>query len=83
VKLRLLERIPYSENEELEISGFETNIGLSKDAEYVRKEKDRGILRWDLNLAAATAEEKATIVTYSYTMKYDNDMQIQPVPVQR
>jgi hypothetical protein len=83
VKLRLLERIPYSENEELEISGFETNIGLSKDAEYVRKEKDRGILRWDLNLAAGTAEEKATIVTYSYTMKYDNDMQIQPVPVQR
>jgi len=83
VKLRLLERIPYTEDEELEISGFEANTPLSKDAEYVRKEKDRGILRWDLNLAAATAEEKATIVTYSYTMKYDNDMQIQPAPVRR
>ncbi len=83
VKLRLLERIPYTEDEELEISGFEANTPLSKNAEYVRKEKDRGILRWDLNLAAATAEEKATIVTYSYIMKYDNDMQIQPAPVQR
>lgn len=80
VKLRLLERIPYTEDEELEITGFETNVPLSTDADYLRTEKDKGILRWDLTLAPATAEEKATIVTYSYSMKYDNDMHIRPVP---
>ncbi len=81
VKLRLLERIPYTENEELEITGFETNVPLSKDAEYLRTEKDKGILRWDLTLKPATAEEKATIVTYSYSIKYDNDMHISSAPV--
>lgn len=80
VKLRLLERIPYTEDEELEITGFETNVPLSTDADYLRTEKDKGILRWDLTLGPATAEEKATIVTYSYSMKYDNDMHIRPVP---
>ncbi len=80
VKLRLLERIPYTENEELEITGFETNVSLSTDKEYLRTEKDKGILRWDLTLKPATVEEKATIVTYSYSMKYDNDMHIHSLP---
>lgn len=80
VKLRLLERIPYTEDEELEITGFETNVPLSTDSDYLRTEKDKGILRWDLTLAPATTEGKATIVTYSYSMKYDNDMHIRPVP---
>jgi hypothetical protein len=79
VKLRLLERIPYTEDEELEISGFETSVGLSNDADYLRTEKDKGILRWDLTLKPATAEEKATIVTYSYALKYDSDMNINSV----
>jgi len=83
VKLRLLERIPYTEDEELVIEGFKTNIPLSKDKEYLRTGKDKGLLRWDLNLGPATTEDKATVVTYSYTTKYDNDMHIQSVPVRR
>ncbi|MHC4396337.1 MAG: DUF4139 domain-containing protein [Planctomycetota bacterium] len=83
VKLRLLERIPYTEDEGLEIKGFKTNFPLSKDKEYLRTGKEKGLLRWDLNLSPATTEEKATVVTYSYTTKYDNDMHIQSVPVRR
>jgi len=79
VKLRLLERIPYTEDEELEITGFETGVPLSKDADYLRTEKDKGILRWDLSLKPATVEEKATIVTYGYSLKYDSDMNINSV----
>lgn len=82
VKLRLLERMPYTEDEELEITGFETNVGLSNDADYLRTEKDKGILRWDLSLKPSTAEEKATIITYSYSLKYDSDMNINSVPGQ-
>ena len=80
VRLRLLERIPYTEDEELVIEEFKTNTPLSKDAEYLRAEKDKGILRWDLDLAPVTTEKKATIITYGYTMKYDNDMHIRSVP---
>jgi len=79
VKLRLLERIPYTEDESLEIKDLETKPALSSDAEYLRTEKPNGILRWELELAPNTVEGKATIVTYSYTMRYDSEMQIQPV----
>jgi uncharacterized protein (TIGR02231 family) len=79
VKLRLLERIPYTEDESLEIKDFETKPALSTDTEYLRTERNKGILRWDLELPPNTSEERATVVTYSYTMRYDSGMQIQPV----
>jgi hypothetical protein len=78
VKLRLIERIPYTEDTNLEIKDLQTNTPLSSDAEYLRTEKDKGILRWDLELAPNTAGQNAKIVTYSYTIKYSSDMKIQP-----
>jgi hypothetical protein len=83
VKLQLLERIPYTEDEGLEIENFKTNRPLSTDAEYLRTQREKGILRWDLDLAPVTTGQKATIVTYHYTMKYDNDMSIGSVPARR
>jgi len=80
VKLRLLERIPYTEDTGLEIRDFETNTALSTDQDYVRTLKDKGLLRWDMDLAPNTVADKARVITYSYTMKYDKGMQIQPVP---
>jgi len=77
VNLRLMERLPYTENESLGIEDFKTNTTLSKDAEYLRTLREKGILRWDLNLAPDTIEQNATIITYGFTMKYDNDMHIQ------
>jgi len=79
VKLRLLERIPYTEDEELEIINFKTDVALSKDPEYLRTDRQKGILTWDLTLEPNTTGPKATIVTYSYTTKYGNDLQIHPV----
>jgi uncharacterized protein (TIGR02231 family) len=79
VKLQLLERIPYSEDENLEIKDFETKPLLSTDADYLRTDRNKGILRWDLELPPNTSEERATVVIYSYTMRCNSDMQIQPV----
>ncbi len=80
VKLQLLERIPYTKDNELQIQAFETNTPLSNDPDYVRTLKDKGLLRWDLQLAPNTVTDKARVITYSYTMKYDKELQIQPVP---
>jgi len=78
VRLRLMERIPYSEDATLEIKDFQTNTPLSTDAEYLRAERDKGILRWDIELAPGATGQNAKIVTYSYTIKYGNEMKIQP-----
>ncbi len=76
VPLRLLERLPYTEDETLAITDWQSSVPLSENTEYVANLKAKGILRWDLTLAPDTTGEKATVVTYSYTMKYDNDMHV-------
>jgi len=81
IRLRLLDRIPYTENESLAVTIKELSHPLSTDAEYVRAEKPKGILRWDLVIDPNTTAEKATIVTYSYTMKHDKTQNIVPVAV--
>jgi len=38
-------------------------------------------LRWDLVIDPNTSAEKATIMTYSYTMKHDKTQTVTPVAV--
>jgi archaellum component FlaC len=78
VGLRLLDRLPYTEDASIRIELGKTEPSLSTDAEYLRTLGKKGILRWDLKLGPNTVDDKATIVRYSYTMEYDRNMQIQP-----
>lgn len=78
VKLRLLERIPWTENNSLAIELKDTSHPLCEDAEYLRTERSKGLLRWDMELNAGSFGAKVTVVTYSYTMKYDKSMSVVP-----
>jgi hypothetical protein len=78
VGLRLLDRLPYTEDTSIRIELGKADPTLSADAEYARTLQKKGILRWDLKLGPNTIDDKATIVRYSYTMEYDRNMQIQP-----
>jgi hypothetical protein len=79
VALRLTERLPWTENKELAIELTDVSHPLSTDAEYLRTERDKGILRWDLELAPNTTGKNATIINYAFTLKYDNDMTIRTI----
>jgi len=76
VNLRLLDRLPFVEDAPIEVRDFVTSTILSNDSEYLRTARKKGILRWDLTLAPQSFKNKATVVTYSYTMKYDSDMHV-------
>ena len=78
VELRLLDRLPYTDNTSIKIELEKTEPQLSKDSEYLRRSRKKGILRWDMKLAPNTVDRNATIVKYSFTMEYDRNMQIQP-----
>ena len=78
VELRLLDRLPYTDDASVKIELAKTDPKLSEDTEYLRTIRKKGILRWDLTLAPNTIDEKATIVKYSYTMESDRNMQLQP-----
>jgi uncharacterized protein (TIGR02231 family) len=78
VGLRLLDRLPYTDDTSIKVELEKADPELSKDAEYLRTARKKGILRWDLQLAPNTIGEKATVVRYSFIMEYDKNMQIQP-----
>ncbi len=73
----MLDRLGYTEDSSIQIELVKTEPQLSKDNEYLRTARKKGILRWDLNLPPNTVDENATIVKYSFTMEYDKNMQIQ------
>lgn len=78
VELRLLDRLPYTDNTSIKIELEKTEPELSTGSKYLRIARKKGILRWDLKLAPNTVEKDATVVKYSFTMEYDRNMQIQP-----
>jgi uncharacterized protein (TIGR02231 family) len=78
VELRLLDRLPYTDDSSIKIELGKTEPQLSSDSEYLRTARKKGILRWDLELKPNTVDRNATIVKYSFTMEYDRNMQIQP-----
>ncbi len=79
VKLRLFERIPWTENPSLSIELKDVSHPLSEDPEYLRTERPKGILRWDLELKPESFATGAQVITYSYIMKYDKSMTVAPV----
>jgi uncharacterized protein (TIGR02231 family) len=79
VRLKLIDRLPYTDDKSIKIELTENSRPLSDDSEYVRKDKKKGLLRWDIELAPNTVDDKAAAVTYSYIAEYDRNMQIQPV----
>ncbi|MCH8119970.1 MAG: mucoidy inhibitor MuiA family protein [Planctomycetes bacterium] len=78
VELRLLDRLPYTDNTSIKIELEKTEPQLSTDSEYLRRSRKKGILRWDMKLVPNTVDRNATVVKYSFTMEYDRNMQIQP-----
>ena len=68
----------YDKYIEIKIELEKTEPQLSKEDEYLRAARKKGILRWDLNLSANTVDQSATVVKYSFTMEYDKSVQIQP-----
>jgi len=77
VELQLLDRLPYTDNTSIKIELEKTEPQLSKDSDYLRTNRKKGILRWDLKLAPNSVDSSATVVKYSFTMEYDRNMQIQ------
>jgi len=76
VTVRLIDRIPATKSEDVRISLDRPKTPLSTDALYVRDLKDRGILRWDLDLEAGASGVKATDVEYGFEMRFAKDKHV-------
>lgn len=79
IDLRLRERTPFMDDTaSLRVSLAQTSSPLSRDRDYSRFERPKGILRWDLEVEPG-AGEKATALSYSYRLEYDKNVALEEV----
>ena len=70
--VRVLDRLPHAENgADIRVTLGETSDTISEDKLYQREERPMGMLRWDIEVAANAAGEKARLINYHYTVEYD------------
>jgi hypothetical protein len=75
--VRLLDRVPYSDRPaEVRIKLGEMKDSLSTDPLYVRTEKPKNILRWDLTVPAGATAEKAKLVEYGFAVEFDRNLTV-------
>jgi len=83
VAVRLLDRYPVSERDADIRVTFEPKKSpeLAKDPLYLRLERPKGILRWDVDVPAQAAGEKVFALEYGYSMEFQRELAVStPAP---
>lgn len=76
VKVQIWDRLPTAETEVVGISVLKTNPETSKDPLYLREERTKNLLRWDVVLQPTMNGEKAFPINYEFKMELDKQMRI-------
>jgi 23S rRNA-/tRNA-specific pseudouridylate synthase len=75
--VRVFDRLPYTgRTGELRVTLKDPSVPLSEDKVYQRRERVKGILRWDVEVPAAATGEKAKAIEYGYLVEYDRKFQV-------
>jgi len=75
--VRLFDRIPHSDRQaDVRVTLGEMSDPLSKGELYLRTERPKGILRWDIEVAAGATIEKARIVDYAFKLDFDRNLSL-------
>lgn len=73
-EVRLYDRLPYfNGNDDVQLTEDSGFGDLSKDPVYLREDRPRGILRWDITVPANAAGEQAAVTEYRYTIEFDRN----------
>ncbi|HZL34414.1 MAG TPA: DUF4139 domain-containing protein [Tepidisphaeraceae bacterium] len=76
VALQVCDRLPHPETEAVAVELIKTSPELSSDPDYLRNDRPRNLLRWDLNVKPNTSGANATIITYQFKLQYAKDVSI-------
>lgn len=72
--VRIFDRVPYTEDaKDLRVTLEEMKDPLSENELYLRLDRPKGILRWDISVPANASGTKARIVEYGYKLEYARD----------
>lgn len=75
--VRVLDRLPYSDRtSDIRVTMTEGKDALSADKVYLRRERPKGMLRWDIEVPAKATAENARMVEYTVRMEFDRNFQL-------
>jgi len=72
----LWDRLPVAEKEAVTSTLGEVTPALSADPLYIREERVKNLLRWDLDVPSGAFGEKALTVKYDFKLELDKQMTI-------
>ncbi|MCA9239291.1 MAG: mucoidy inhibitor MuiA family protein [Planctomycetales bacterium] len=81
VDVRLFDRLPKPDSDDIKVTLVKSDEEVSADEEYQQNDRKNGILRWDLQAPAGSAGLKQT--TLSYTLQIEHDRQLQIVGLEK
>ncbi len=74
VPVRVLDRLPHSDRPgDIRVKLGTLQDPLSSDELYVRTEKPKGILRWEVEVPAGSTGKDARIIEYAFTVDFDRN----------
>jgi uncharacterized protein (TIGR02231 family) len=80
VTVRMFDRLPYCDrSDDVRITLGDLEDPLDDDPLYQRRERPKGILRWEIEVPADAIREDARIIEYSFTVEHDRNFQLATV----
>jgi hypothetical protein len=77
VPVRIYDRLPHCDRpEDIRITLDEMKDPLDDDVLYLRRERPKGILRWEIDVPAGAIREKARIIEYGFSLEFDRNFQL-------
>jgi uncharacterized protein (TIGR02231 family) len=78
--IQLWDRIPVSQNKEIEIGLKKQSQALSSDAHYLQTDFPLGLLRWDISIPAQSTGESSFVLTWQVDVGRGKDVKMTPLP---
>ena len=76
VRLQVWDRLPKAEAQTMAISLISEKPELSPDAMYLREDRPKNLLRWDVTVQPTQNGEKALAIDYQFRIELDKNLQI-------
>ena len=77
VAVRVFDRLPHATNgHDLRITLRSEDVALSDDEVYRRRERAKGILRWDVEIPGGATGKDAETIDYGYSAEFDRQLHL-------
>lgn len=73
VTVRLVDRMPTTQDDDMDIKFKDSSQELATTGDSAQRDREQGLLTWDVTVPAGSIGDKAKTVTYEFEMKFASD----------